>query len=574
SGISISGGLSGFKVHSESLLTLVAGGIAFSTPENRTDSPPTDPSKPFRLYDDYDAAQAGLRVKLKMNDVSGIDPGRTPVMFNGVQVGLVKSIDMDKDYSSATADLAMDPRVEDMLLEGTEFWTVKPSISLAGITGLEALVKGNYIDVRFAKSGAPSREFTIRPKAPPLNTDAPGLHLVLTSDKLGSIDIGAPILYRQVRVGSVQSYQLSRDRQRVVVGVHIEPEYAHLVNTSTRFWNSSGITLTGNLSGVQVKSESLQTLITGGISFDTLDPKAPTVTKVRRFTLFDSEEAAMARGVEIQLSIDNADGLREGTPIRFKGLDIGKIESVELNPDLSGVLMKARLTSAGERVARSGTRFWVVRPALKIESVELNPDLSGVLMKARLTSAGERVARSGTRFWVVRPALGLLRTENLGTLVSGPYIEALPSSTPGERQARFQTLAEAPNLLGRENGLRLTLSAPRKGSIKPGNLVTYRQIPVGKVVDLALGEQADRVLISILIEPRYVPLVRTGSRFWNASGFGVDASLFKGLSLRTESMEALMEGGIAFATPNNAQMGEPAKPGQTFALFDSANDEW
>ncbi|MBN0217384.1 MlaD family protein, partial [Pseudomonas aeruginosa] len=107
-------------------------------------------------------------------------------------------------------------------------------------------------------------------------------------------------------------------------------------------------------------------------------------------------------------------------------------------------------------------------------------------------------------------------------------IEALPSSTPGERQARFQTLAEAPNLLGRENGLRLTLSAPRKGSIKPGNLVTYRQIPVGKVVDLALGEQADRVLISILIEPRYVPLVRTGSRFWNASGFGVDASLFKG----------------------------------------------
>ncbi|TED83666.1 MlaD family protein, partial [Pseudomonas aeruginosa] len=421
---------------------------------------------------------------------------------------------------------------------------------------------------------------------------------------------------RQVRVGSVQSYQLSRDRQRVVVGVHIEPEYAHLVNTSTRFWNSSGITLTGNLSGVQVKSESLQTLITGGISFDTLDPKAPTVTKVRRFTLFDSEEAAMARGVEIQLSIDNADGLREGTPIRFKGLDIGKIESVELNPDLSGVLMNARLTSAGERVARSGTRFWVVRPAL-----------------------------------------GLLRTENLGTLVSGPYIEALPSSTPGERQARFQTLAEAPNLLGRENGLRLTLSAPRKGSIKPGNLVTYRQIPVGKVVDLALGEQADRVLISILIEPRYVPLVRTGSRFWNASGFGVDASLFKGLSLRTESMEALMEGGIAFATPNNAhatpnnaqmgepvdlalgeqadrvlisiliepryvplvrtgsrfwnasgfgvdaslfkglslrtesmealmeggiafatpnnaQMGEPAKPGQTFALFDSANDEW
>ena len=393
-------------------------------------------------------------------------------------------------------------------------------------------MKGNYIDVRFAKSGAPSREFTIRPKAPPLNTDAPGLHLVLTSDKLGSIDIGAPILYRQVRVGSVQSYQLSRDRQRVVVGVHIEPEYAHLVNTSTRFWNSSGITLTGNLSGVQVKSESLQTLITGGISFDTLDPKAPTVTKVRRFTLFDSEEAAMARGVEIQLSIDNADGLREGTPIRFKGLDIGKIESVELNPDLSGVLMKARLTSAGERVARSGTRFWVVRPAL-----------------------------------------GLLRTENLGTLVSGPYIEALPSSTPGERQARFQTRRSAqPAGSGKRPAADPQCAAQGLDQAgQPGDLPAD---PGGQGRRPGLGRTgrpgADQ-------HPHRTALRTAGAYrqpFLECQRLRRRRQPVQGLSLRTESMEALMEGGIAFATPNNAQMGEPAKPGQTFALFDSANDEW
>ena len=139
---------------------------------------------------------------------------------------------------------------------------------------------------------------------------------MLTSDKLGSIDIGAPILYRQVRVGGVQSYQLSRDRQRVVVGVHIEPEYAHLVNTSTRL-------------GLQRDHPDRQPQWRAGEERVATDPdhrrdflrhprKAPTVTKVRRFTLFDSEEAAMARGVEIQLSIDNADGLREGTPIRFR----------------------------------------------------------------------------------------------------------------------------------------------------------------------------------------------------------------------------------------------------------------
>nr|WP_241527077.1 hypothetical protein [Pseudomonas sp. BIOMIG1N] len=104
--------------------------------------------------------------------------------------------------------------------------------------------------------------------------------------------------------------------------------------------------------------------------------------------------------------------------------------------------------------------------------------------------------------------------------------------------------------------------------------MTYRKMPVGKVIDMSLGQQADRVLISILIEPRYAPLVHTASRFWNASGVGIEAGLFKGVSVRTESLEALVAGGIAFATPDNPQMGEQARPGQTFALFDAVNDEW
>ena len=105
-------------------------------------------------------------------------------------------------------------------------------------------------------------------------------------------------------------------------------------------------------------------------------------------------------------------------------------------------------------------------------------------------------------------------------------------------------------------------------------IVSYREVPVGKVVDFELGPTSDRVLIHVLIEPRYAPLVRSGSRFWNASGIGVDAGLFKGVKVRTESLEALLEGGIAFATPNNPEMGGPAQPGQTFALFDEPQDVW
>jgi len=111
----------------------------------------------------------------------------------------------------------------------------------------------------------------------------------------------------------------------------------------------------------------------------------------------------------------------------------------------------------------------------------------------------------------------------------------------------------------------------RRGSLKPGVAVTYREMPVGRVTRVELGPRADRVLVHILIEPRYAPLVRGGSRFWNASGIGVEVGLLKGAQIRTESLEAILEGGIAFATPDEAR---PVQPGQTFALFDAPQPQW
>lgn len=535
SGVSIDAGLSGVTVRTESLASIVAGGIAFATPEHRKDSPPTDPSLPFRLYEDFDTAQAGIRVNLTLHDFDGLEPGRTPVMYKGIQVGHMKTFKIDDDLSGARVELMLDPRTEDYLVEGTDFWVVKPSISLAGITGLEALVKGNYIAIRPGeKGGAPARDFVARPKAPPLDLAAPGLHLVLFSDVRGSLEVGSPVLFKQLKVGSVQSYQLSRDNKQVAFGVHIEPDYAHLVNNSTRFWNASGITLKGGLSGVEVKSESLQTLLAGGIAFETPDPKAARDDKrVQRFNLYSSQEQALEKGVALTIRVPRGDGLNPGTAIRYKGLDVGKVERIELTDDLQAVILHARVTQATQQIARVGTQFWVVKPEVS-----------------------------------------LTRAANLETLVTGQYLEVQPSAQKGAVQLSFMAAEAPPKASVREQGLRLVLSAARRGSIKPGVVVSYREVPVGKVTDFELGPTSDRVLIHILIEPRYAPLVRTGSRFWNASGIGVDAGLFSGVKVRTESLEALLEGGIAFASPDNPQMGGPAQAGQTFALHDEVKEEW
>lgn len=535
SGISVDASLSGLKIRSESLASIAAGGISFATPEHRKDSPPTDPSLPFRLYEDYDAAQAGIKAKVKLSEFEGLQAGRTPVMYKGIQVGSLKDLKVDADMSSAMAELTLDPLAEDYLVEGTQFWLVKPSLSLAGITGLEALVKGNYIAIRPGDKGAkPLREFEALAKAPPLDLRSPGLHMVLLSDTLGSLDVGSPILYRQVKVGTVQSYQFSRTRQQLVIGVHIEQEYASLVNGSTRFWNASGVTLSGGLTtGLQIKSESLSSLMAGGIAFDTPQANVALKERIPQFRLFANREAAQQSGTAITIKVERADGIQAGTPIRFKGLEVGKVEAVDLSADLQSVVLKARISEVSERIARAGSQFWVVRPEL-----------------------------------------GISKTANLETLVTGPYLQVIPAGKGAARQSEFTALAQAPDLAAREPGLSLVLSTPRRGSIKPGVPVTYREVPVGKVTGVELGQNADRVLVHVLIQPRYVPLVRSGSRFWSSSGVAVDFGLFKGLSVNTESLETLVSGGIAFATPEGERMGAVAKPQQTFALFDKAEEEW
>ncbi|ARU87445.1 PqiB family protein [Pseudomonas sp. M30-35] len=535
SGITIDAGLSGFKLRTESLASIVAGGIAFGTAEDRKDSPPTDPSLPFRLYDSFDAAQAGIKVVVKLPDFDGLEEKRTPVMYKGIQVGTLKKLKVNDNLQGAIAELALDPLTERYLVDGTEFWVVKPSISLAGITGIEALVKGNYIAVRPGKKGgSPTREFEALSKAPPLDLGAPGLHMVLRSKNLGSIEIGSPILYHQLKVGSVQSYQLARNNKEVLLGVHILPEYTHLVNRTSYFWNASGVTLKGGLSGIEVKSESLQTLIAGGIAFETADLNGARSSKrIQMFSLYKDREDALKAGTTITIRVDRADGLKPGAAIRYKGMDVGTIESLELTKDL--------------------------------QAVQLN---------ARITQGDARIARAGSKFWVVKPELGLTQVGNLDTLVRGQYVEVLPGNTQETKRTQFIALSEPPNLAESEAGLRLVLSASRRGSLKTGVPVTYREVVVGKVVSYELGATADRVLIHILIEPRYKALVHTGSRFWNTSGIGVDAGLFKGVKLRTESLETILAGGVSFATPDNADMGNQAINGQTFALFDEPKTDW
>jgi len=184
-------------------------------------------------------------------------------------VGKVKTLALDDEGNNrgVIATIEMNKDVEQYLKTNTRFWLVKPSVSLAGITGLETLVSGNYIAAS-PGDGEPTRKFKALSEEPPLSDAKPGLHLTIKPTALAR-STAAPVFYKQIQVGQVKSYLLSEDQSTVEIKVYIEPTYASLVRKHTRFWNASGISIDANLSGVKVRSESLSSIVAGGIAFAT-----------------------------------------------------------------------------------------------------------------------------------------------------------------------------------------------------------------------------------------------------------------------------------------------------------------
>ena len=124
------------------------------------------------------------------------------------------------------------------------------------------------------------------------------------------------------------------------------------------------------------------------------------------------------------------------------------------------------------------------------------------------------------------------------------------------------------------NGLNIVLETPALGSLKPDSPVYYRQVRVGRVMGSALSPTAQEVFVFVNIEEPYNALIHENTVFWNASGITVDAGIFSGVQVYTESMESILAGGIAFATPEGESMGAPVRSGHHFILQDKMDEDW
>jgi paraquat-inducible protein B len=187
----------------------------------------------WMLYSNF--VERDIIITIHFNSGAGLVAGKTQVKHKGVNIGEVKKLSLDENLKGVAATVAISRSAESALKEGTLFWVIEPRISFFGVSCLDTLVSGSYIEMR-PGHGKEVYDFKALASPPPLPESEPGLHLVLKTGNLGSIHPGSPVLYKKVVVGSVQSYEFNSDNSGVDIKIFIENKYAGLVTKCSRFW--------------------------------------------------------------------------------------------------------------------------------------------------------------------------------------------------------------------------------------------------------------------------------------------------------------------------------------------------
>lgn len=287
--------------------------------------------------------QKGPEIEIIFDDAAGITVGRTPVRFRDVEVGKVVNTRLSEDFEKVSIFVELDRQVSPLLSENTRFWVVEPRITLGGVSGLDTLLSGVYIEMDPGDKGKDKFQFEGLTEPPSVRSYESGTQYLLIAESLGSLDIGAAIYHRQVPVGEVTSYRLDGDKGRVEIRIFIEAPYDALIKTNTNFWNVSGFGFELGSAGVVAHVESLASVLGGGLSFETppdIDGLHNIAEDGREFHLF-RDKAAVAEGALtysypylLQFN-SSVRGLVAGAPVEFRGIQVGRVDHVGLESGIS-----------------------------------------------------------------------------------------------------------------------------------------------------------------------------------------------------------------------------------------------
>jgi paraquat-inducible protein B len=282
-------------------------------------------------------SEKGPTITISFNTAEGLEAGKTKLKYKDVEVGEVEAITLSKDLSHVVVTAKLVKESDDYLTENTRFWVVRARIAAGSVTGLGTLFSGAYIGMDPIKGEKSTRTFKGLEIPPVVTADLPGRHFLLQGDRLGSLDIGTPVFFRQIQVGEVVSYHLDDDGEAVSIKVFIHAPHDKRVRENTRFWNDGGFDMSVDATGIKIDTETFVSMIIGGVAFDTptdLESGNP-VEGGHTFRLYKNRRSIYTKQYTLKhyymLHFNGSvKGLSSGAPVEFRGIKIGEVVDIKL----------------------------------------------------------------------------------------------------------------------------------------------------------------------------------------------------------------------------------------------------
>ena len=283
--------------------------------------------------------ERGPSITITFRTAEGLEAGKTKVKYKDVDIGQVQTITLSKDRSHVLANVQLSKEAESFTAADTRFWVVRPRVAASGVSGLGTLLSGAYIGADAGTAKDKKDEFTGLEVQPIVRLDASGKQYMLHAADIGSLDIGSPIYFRRIKVGQLAAYDLDEDGKGVTLRIFIDAPYDKFIGVNTRFWHASGFDMQINASGFKLRTQSLATVVLGGIAFqspeDELGIKAKENTT---FNLAPDEETALKEPdgpseTVIMYFNQSLRGLTPGTTVDFRGVVLGEVKSIGIEYD-------------------------------------------------------------------------------------------------------------------------------------------------------------------------------------------------------------------------------------------------
>lgn len=301
----------------------------------------------------------GPVISIVFKSAEGLEAGKTKLKYKDVEIGQVTEVTLSADLKQviATAELTKDFKAH--LVRDTAFWLVTPRISGGNVSGLSTVLSGAFIGVAVGKSDQAQRSFNAMDVPPVIQVDTPGREFVLRSNDLGSLSPGSPIFFRRVQVGQVVAFDLDKDGLGLTMRIFINAPYDAFVTENTRFWNAGGIDIKLSASGIEMETQSLASILLGGIAFETpadsIESAAAPPETV--FELFSGRTAALHNPERDVLKMvvlfnESLKGLVPGSPVDFQGITLGEVSDiwVEMDPAKHAIWMPVEIRLYPERL--------------------------------------------------------------------------------------------------------------------------------------------------------------------------------------------------------------------------------